>query len=323
MEQKQIVISAIVPCYKTEQFLERCVNSILTQTFQNFEIILVDDGSPDNTGMLADELASKDDRVTVVHEQNGGVTKARETGFNAAHGEWITFIDSDDTITPNSFYDLYQAAVDKNTDIVIGFPLGWPFPQIPDDYSIEDYRKDIISGQRVPVTVWGKLFRKSVITGFMFDIPREIICGEDLIFNIRCAYGTEIRPAVVNAHVYNYYTNEEGITHTYFCTPEFEDSFHKLRMRSIPVNDQIKYMKSIIDDRFHPIQWWSYKHVTDTSWLNCVFVKTLKADIEKYNYKLTAKQKMFFSNNKLLRLLLVYYRVKDHFVRSKNDCIIH
>ena len=315
MEQKQIAISAIVPCYKIEQFLEQCVNSILTQTFQNFEIILVDDGSPDNTGVLADELASKDDRITVLHEQNGGVTKARETGFYAASGEWIAFIDSDDTITPNSFNDLYQVTFEENTDIVIGFPLAWTFPHIPDNYGIEDYRKDIISGQRVPVSVWGRLFRKSIITSFMFDIPREVIRGEDLIFNIRYAFGTRKKPTVVKAYVYNYYTNEEGITHTYFCTPAFEESFHKSRMRSIPENDQIKYMKSIIDDRFHPIQWWSYKHVTDISWLNSVFVKTLKADIEKYNYKLTSKQKIFFSSNKLLRLLLVYYRVKDHFVR--------
>ena len=315
MEQKQIAISAIVPCYKAEQYLERCVNSILAQTFQNFEIILVDDGSPDNTGVLADELASKDDRITVLHEQNGGVTKARETGFYAASGEWIAFIDSDDTITPNSFNDLYQVTFEENTDIVIGFPLAWTFPHIPDNYGIEDYRKDIISGQRVPVSVWGRLFRKSIITSFMFDIPREVIRGEDLIFNIRYAFGTRKKPTVVKAYVYNYYTNEEGITHTYFCTPAFEESFHKSRMRSIPENDQIKYMKSIIDDRFHPIQWWSYKHVTDISWLNSVFVKTLKADIEKYNYKLTSKQKIFFSSNKLLRLLLVYYRVKDHFVR--------
>ena len=181
METTKIKISVIVPCYKVEQFLENCVNSILSSTFKDFEIILVDDGSPDKSGELADELAKRDSRITVIHKQNGGVVKARETGVEAAQGEWITLVDSDDSITPNALEDLYNASVGKDTDIVLGFPVGMKFPQFPEKYGIEEYRSDIISGTRIQAAPWGRLIRKSIITPFLFDIPRKVRLGDDMI----------------------------------------------------------------------------------------------------------------------------------------------
>ena len=174
MENKQIKISVIVPCYKVEQYLEKCVNSILSSTFKDFEIILVDDGSPDKSGELADELAKRDHRIRVIHKQNGGVVKARETGVDAAQGEWITLVDSDDSITPNALEDLYNASVDKDSDIILGFPVGMKFPNFPKKYGIEEYRSDIISGSRVQAAPWGRLIRRSIITPFLFDIPRKV-----------------------------------------------------------------------------------------------------------------------------------------------------
>ena len=101
-----VKISVIVPCYKVERYLEKCVDSILSSSFKDYEMILVDDGSPDTTGKLADELAQRNDCIKVIHQQNGGVVKAREAGVKAAQGEWITFVDPDDTITPNALEDL-------------------------------------------------------------------------------------------------------------------------------------------------------------------------------------------------------------------------
>ena len=93
-------ISIIVPVYKTEAYLEKCVDSILAQTFRDFELLLIDDGSPDNCPALCEEAAARDPRIRVIHQKNAGLSAARNTGVEAAHGEWIGFVDSDDSIAP-------------------------------------------------------------------------------------------------------------------------------------------------------------------------------------------------------------------------------
>ena len=90
------IISIIVPVYNTEAYLRRCLESILTQTFTDFECILIDDGSLDNCPMICDEYATKDNRIIVIHQKNSGVSIARNIGLNVAKGEWINFVDSDD-----------------------------------------------------------------------------------------------------------------------------------------------------------------------------------------------------------------------------------
>ena len=104
-----MVISIITPVYKVEAYLSRCVDSILNQSFQDFELILVDDGSPDQSGMICDQYAAKDDRIRVIHQVNGGAAAARNTGLDAAAGEWVTFIDSDDWVHPKYLEALHNA----------------------------------------------------------------------------------------------------------------------------------------------------------------------------------------------------------------------
>ena len=107
-----MLISVIVPVYKVEKYIHRCVDSILAQTFTDFELILVDDGSPDNCGMICDEYALKDNRIHVIHKENGGLSDARNAGidwaFEHSNSEWITFIDSDDWIHSRYLEKLYQ-----------------------------------------------------------------------------------------------------------------------------------------------------------------------------------------------------------------------
>ncbi len=318
MENKQIKISVIVPCYKVEQYLEKCVNSILSSTFKDFEIILVDDGSPDKSGELADELAKRDHRIRVIHKQNGGVVKARETGVDAAQGEWITLVDSDDSITPNALEDLYNASVDKDSDIILGFPVGMKFPNFPKKYGIEEYRSDIISGTRVQAAPWGRLIRRSIITPFLFDIPRKVRLGDDMIFNIRCAFATEKAPIIVNSYVYDYFTNDESITNTNKRDPEYEQYFHEMRLLSIPEKMKNKYMESIIYDRFHPVQQWSYHSPFNTSWLKSEFVLKLKDDIKKCNYPLSLKQRVLISTNTIIirGVFIFCFRVIDFLKRK-------
>ena len=115
----QPLISVIVPIYKVEEYLYKCVKSILAQTYTNLEIILVDDGSPDNCPAICDEFAAKDSRVTVVHKKNGGVSSARNVGLDTATGEYIGFVDGDDYIEPTMYETLYKYIVDNNTDVSV------------------------------------------------------------------------------------------------------------------------------------------------------------------------------------------------------------
>ena len=111
-------ISVIVPVYNVEQYLERCVDSIINQTYKNLEIILVNDGSTDNSGQLCDELAKKDDRIRVIHKKNGGLSAARNTGISNAEGEYVYFPDSDDWIEPDTFLALAEALESQEFDII-------------------------------------------------------------------------------------------------------------------------------------------------------------------------------------------------------------
>ncbi len=110
-------VSVIVPIYKVEEYLPKCVDSILSQTFTDFECILVDDGSPDNCGKICDEYAKKDSRIKVIHKENGGLSSARNAGLDIAQGEYITFVDSDDWINVHMLQVLYDAIIEKDADV--------------------------------------------------------------------------------------------------------------------------------------------------------------------------------------------------------------
>lgn len=112
-------ISIIVPVYKVEPYLRKCLDSIVNQTYQNLEIILVDDGSPDNCGAICDEYAAKDERIQVIHKENGGVSSARNAGLEAASGDWVGFVDSDDWVEPDMFAYLLESAQTYHADVAI------------------------------------------------------------------------------------------------------------------------------------------------------------------------------------------------------------
>ena len=113
------IISIIVPIYNVGKYLPRCIESILNQTFNNFELILVNDGSTDNSGVVCDDYAKKDTRIKIIHKSNGGVSSARNAGLYVAKGEYIGFVDPDDYIDKNMYEKLYRLCIDNNSDIAI------------------------------------------------------------------------------------------------------------------------------------------------------------------------------------------------------------
>lgn len=180
------MISIIVPVYKVEPYLKACILSILRQTCRDFELILVDDGSPDQCGMICDNLAQSDSRIRVIHQQNGGVSRARNAGIDAAGGEWIAFIDSDDLVTPR-FLAAFRVRENHTSDLVI---QGWR--NLKSGHLGEKYRfttqhynslkaaltLDILTF-RGPVC---KLFKKSLIEHYHLRFPEGLAYAEDAVF---------------------------------------------------------------------------------------------------------------------------------------------
>lgn len=169
-------ISVIIPVYKVENYLRKCIDSVLNQTYKNLEIILVDDGSPDICPALCDQYASMDNRVKVIHKENGGLSDARNAGVRISTGEYIIFIDSDDFIDSNMIELMYHEAIQRNADIVV---MTHRYENKTETESFS-YRTSMqiesISGvealnlmlSRIGWTAWGKLIKRKIAFQFHF-----------------------------------------------------------------------------------------------------------------------------------------------------------
>lgn len=171
------LISIIVPVYKVEPYLDCCIKSIVEQTYSNLEIILVDDGSPDNCGSICDAWAEKDGRIVVIHKENGGLSDARNAGLKIAKGEYIAFVDSDDRIASDFLSELLNAINDTGADISecavnyiseSGTVTKTRFAAAGPIDRIEALRRLILE-DGVYQTVWNKLYRREVLGGIMFE----------------------------------------------------------------------------------------------------------------------------------------------------------
>lgn len=196
-----MMISVIVPVYKVEPYLRRCVDSVLNQTYTDLELILVDDGSPDNCGAICDEYAAADSRVRVIHKDNGGVSSARNMGLDAARGEFVAFLDSDDWYHPQALELWHRAAEEFGVDGVTAASLWTPTDEMGMEtadyasvekhfYSGAEIRKDMyrlaFSGGVVKDTLTCGLYgmyRRACYEGIHFD--EGIACGEDLVVLFR------------------------------------------------------------------------------------------------------------------------------------------
>ena len=169
------LISVIVPVYKTEQFLDRCLQSVIGQTYTHWEILLIDDGSPDHSGELCDRYAQQDKRIFVRHQPNGGLSDARNTGLSMAHGDWIYFLDSDDFLLPEEFSSLLAYSENGTYDIVAGHSVSVKNKRmittdkdVVYENNIETIRRQSLSGHGNMAT--GKLIKRVLFTGIRFPV---------------------------------------------------------------------------------------------------------------------------------------------------------
>ena len=187
--------SIIVPVYKVEKYLHQCVDSILEQTFRDFEVILIDDGSPDNSGVICDEYALKDSRVKVIHQENGGCVKARRAGYHLCSGDYIVHVDSDDYIAPDMLELVAEQIQTHGVDAVLfGFQHFYESveeccPQrvaagLYDGEKMNTIRSNLLLGADAGVTIhnslWSLVMRKEVFEPNLMTVPESLYRGEDL-----------------------------------------------------------------------------------------------------------------------------------------------
>lgn len=230
------VISVIVPVYQVEEYLERCVDSILAQSFHNFELILVDDGSPDGSGAICDTYASKDSRVRVIHKENGGLSDARNAGIEIAQGKYLTFIDSDDYVRPDMLKALIEAINKYNTDISVCGLMGTTGELLPESKCgwqarIETPEQYYTRNSSIATSACGKLYRKSCFDNVRY--PKGKL-HEDAFVTYQVLFPCG-QIAVMDDAGYACYTNPDSITRS---------SWHCGRLDLLEaIEQQINYFK--------------------------------------------------------------------------------
>lgn len=223
------LISAVIPIYNTERYLERCIRSVVSQTYENLQIILVDDGSPDNSPQICDRWAEQDPRIRAIHKQNAGLGMARNSGMDAADGEYIFFFDSDDYVEHTIVEKCVASALEHGSDVVLfgytdAYEGGRLEPQ-PVKTSELVFRHKSLTGKLLPAIfsysmglglgACGKMFRRAVLEeqGLRFRSEREII-SEDAFFVLE-VFSHIATASVVPENLYYYYKNDHSLTTTY------------------------------------------------------------------------------------------------------------
>ena len=212
-------ISIIVPVYKVEQYLRRCLDSIASQTFTDWECILIDDGSPDKSGAICDEYALRDSRFRVIHQENKGVSAARNAGLDAARGEWIGFVDSDDWVEKDCYETAMEIAVAEKADTVC---FGVRFVNGRNDFknvhfSDKGLYKNFVQYPVYMNAVCNKLFHKNLLhnlfqkTSIHFD--EDISICEDMLFSFQILYASK-KIIYLKQIFYNYFVNLASCTNS-------------------------------------------------------------------------------------------------------------
>ena len=195
-----MMVSVIVPIYKIPEYLGCCIDSILAQTYPDFELILVDDGSPDDCGRICDEYAERDRRIIVIHKKNGGLTSARNAGLSKASGEWIMHVDGDDWVEPDMLESLIEAARVTGADLVFGdFLSDRPsdaYQKLPTLSS--DKTESMSNYVAYPMTtIWGSIAKRSLYKVNQLKSPEGISYCEDFHLIVRLCYFAN---KIVNVH---------------------------------------------------------------------------------------------------------------------------
>ena len=246
-------VSIIIPAYNIAPYLERCLESVRCQTFKNLQIIIIDDGSTDQTGMIADSFVERDKRFHVIHKENRGVSAARKTGVEQADGEYIGFVDGDDYIEPEMYEKLVELAVEYDVDIAhCGYQM--VFPDRVDLYygtkrlKVQDTYtgvKDLLEGSLVEPGLVNKIYRHKLFEDIEYD--ENIVINEDLLLNYFLFHRSE-KAVFTDVPYYHYMVRKNSAS-----TSDWNE--HKLLdpvcvLETMYVNENDVELKKIICNRY-------------------------------------------------------------------------
>lgn len=208
-------ISVIVPVYNTEMYLRECIESVLFQTFSDFELLLINDGSTDSSGNICDEYAEKDSRVRVFHKENGGVTSARKLGILKSRGEYIFLLDADDYIYKNSLANLFTN-MKEDYDLVISNCVK------KETFESDEYLRILLLDNKYKGPC-RKLYRTSLLKdNYVFETSRYFKVGEDFLMQLRMMKNMHNKVHCITSDCYYYRDNNESISNTFIPTLEYE-----------------------------------------------------------------------------------------------------
>lgn len=283
-------LSIIVPIYKVEEYLPKCIESIISQTFSDLEIILVDDGGADNCPDICDAYAEKDERIKVVHKKNGGLVSARKAGMKAATGKYAAFVDGDDSIARDMYEAMCQAARQADADIVIeGFEFVYPdrVELWQDKVGCGEYDKKGLMQSIYPVmmchdngltrnvapALWNKIFRRELLDSILSGMNEGIRDGEDAAVTYPCLFAAKKVVFMDAGHHYRYRINPESMSRSFdkvwyesasnYCewmNDKFKNaesplkesaSLENFRMLYRYVNREYAFCKENKEERFH------------------------------------------------------------------------
>jgi glycosyltransferase involved in cell wall biosynthesis len=296
------IISVVVSVYRNT-YLKPCIDSILQQSFQDFELLLVEDGSPDNSGSICDEYAAKDNRIRVIHKQNEGSNRTRCRGVQEAKGEWIVFCDDDDTMPQDALESLY--AKHQNTELVIGF-LNKPEHPVG-AITLDQSRASSITSKLFSSSPCAKLYHHSLLTPNVFDIPKEINYGEDMIMNIRIIFSLSRPPKICNKQVYNYRINTSSVSHTKRSSLKYEIAFDKARKNSIPNDLLPNYMPEIIKSKINGIAEVAYAEPQVMARDEHQYIKKIKLEVKQYKYHTSLREWLLINVRKAWMLKIIAF----------------
>ncbi|EGP5645524.1 glycosyl transferase family 2 [Enterococcus faecium] len=288
-------ISIIVPVYKVEPYLRKCVDSILAQTFTDFEVILVDDGSPDNSGKICDEYASKDSRVRVIHKKNGGLSSARNAGIDVARGKYLGFVDSDDYIEKDMYELLYDNIVKEQADLSICgvydlYANREPKILTPQYMVLSkiEAMKMILEAKVVSVQAWNKLYKKEI-----FDTIRypEGVITEDAAVILPVLDKTE-KVVIDTQQKYYYFHRENSITSSRFGEKDL-DTINVWKENEIWIKERHPELSSVAHTR--------------TCWAHFIVLDKIVISNRERNYKGTKEILNFLRSNYFFILKNQYF----------------
>lgn len=286
---KKPIVSIIIPAYNIAPYLERCLESVRHQTYKELQIIIIDDGSTDQTGRIADSFAERDKRFHVIHKENSGVSAARKTGLEQADGEYIGFVDGDDYIEPEMYEKLVGLAVEYDTDIAhCGYQM--VFPDRVDLYhgtnqlKVQDTYtgvKDLLEGNLVEPGLWNKIYRRKLFNQINYD--ENIVINEDLLLNYFLFHRSE-KAVFIDIPYYHYMVRKNSASTSDWNEHKIKDPIYVLEIMFQKENDV--ELKKVINNRY------IYQLV------RFVILKTdnRRDEIKKYQQNLKKKLKIVLKN---------------------------